>query len=304
MHLIVPFAGVLSEAGRHSLASLRLPPLAALLARMGAPERDAGDAFALSPPHERALARALGWAGGDGRLPLAARAAAADGIDPGDLAWALLTPVHQHVGTEQVSLADPTALRLDEAASREVFELVRPLFESEGFVLAWGAPLRWYAAHEALAEVPSASLDRVVGRNIDAWLPSHKSTRLIRRLQNEVQMLLHTHALNERREAAGQLTVNSFWYSGCGVAQPVTGAEPVVDDRLRESALQEDWPAWAAAWQALADGPVTQLLKDGPGSVLTLCGERDALRFAWQPRPWWQRLFARPVDTRAVLESL
>ena len=108
MHLLVPFAAPLSETGRQALAGLRLPGLRALLAgRRG--ERDEGDEYSLSPPHERALARAFGWGGADGQLPFAAEQARALGLDPGDLAFGLLTPVHWHVGTEQVSMADPQA---------------------------------------------------------------------------------------------------------------------------------------------------------------------------------------------------
>jgi hypothetical protein len=31
---------------------------------------------------------------------------------------------------------------------------VLPLFTSDGFLLRWGAPLRWYVAHESLAGLP------------------------------------------------------------------------------------------------------------------------------------------------------
>ena len=48
---------------------------------------------------------------------------------------------------------------------------MHPLFDSEGYVLTWGAPLRWYIAHESLSELPTASIDRVIGRNVDRWLP-------------------------------------------------------------------------------------------------------------------------------------
>ena len=81
MHLLIPFAAPLSAAGRQALAALALPRLRALLGRLTEVERDEGDEWGLSPPHERALARALGWQGASGQLPWAARLAAADGID-------------------------------------------------------------------------------------------------------------------------------------------------------------------------------------------------------------------------------
>ncbi len=140
--------------------------------------------------------------------------------------------MHWRVGADAIHLADPRSLELDEPASRTLFDAVRPLFESEGFALHWGAPLRWYASHADLAAMPTASLDRVVGRSIDRWLPAEPSARLVRRLQNEVQMLLYTHPVNIEREAAGALTVNSFWLSGCGVLQRDAKYDVQVDDRL------------------------------------------------------------------------
>jgi len=293
MHLLIPFAAPLSEAGRQALPTLSLPSLLALLARMLEVERDEADEWCLSPPHERALARALGLQGGAGLLPWAARQAAADGVDVGELPWGLLTPVHWHLGTDQVSLLDPERLLLDEAGSRALFESVLPLFTGEGFVLRWAAPQRWYAAHESLAALPTASLDRVIGRNVDGWLGSDPTARRIRRLQSEVQMVLYTHPLNAAREARGLLPVNSFWLSGCGVLQRSAAAPPSVDERLRGPALNDDWAAWARAWETLDEGPLSELLKraqQGQPVRLTLCGERGGVAFETAPRGWAQRL--------------
>jgi hypothetical protein len=301
MHLIVPFAAPLSDTGRQALQTLKLPRLEALLRGMAPLQHDEGDAFSFSPPHERALARALGLAGADGELPWGAWWAARDGVDTDDLAWGLLTPVHWEVGTDHIRLTDPAALALGDAESRTLFEAVQPLFESEGVALVYGAPQRWYAAHESLQELRTASPDRAVGRNIDAWLPQGPQARLMRRLQNEVQMLLYTHPLNEAREARGALPVNSFWLSGCGPHQPVHAAEPVVDERLRAPALAEDWAAWAEAWQAL-----DAELAARPPQSLALCGERSAVHYGTAARSWWQRLQGtlRGVSATAVLESL
>jgi hypothetical protein len=308
MHLIVPFAGPLSDAGRAALRTLALPKLAHLLSRAVQTGRDEGDEWSFTPPHERALARALGFAGGDGGLPWAAWLAAGDGVAVGDLAWGLVTPVHWHLGPDQVSLLDPASLMLDDVSSRALFEAVQGLFTSEGFAMHHGSAQRWYVAHESLAALRTASLDRVIGRNVDPWLHDQQAgataVRLLRRLQNEVQMLLYTHPINERREAQGLLPVNSFWLSGCGVAQTATGAAPTVDSRLRSPALADDWAAWAQAWQTLDDGPVAALAQD-PRMQLTLCGERSAVTLA-PGAGAWQRLrswASRPAPA-ALLETL
>jgi hypothetical protein len=318
MHLLIPFAAPLAEAGRAAAATLALPRLSRLLAGWAEVQRDTGDEWSFSPPHERAHALALGWQGASGCLPWAARAALADGV-PGvadaDLAWGLLTPAHWHLGTEQVSLLDPAELALDEAASRTLFDAVQGLFTSEGYALHWGAPLRWYAAHESLAELPTASLDRVIHRNVDAWLgdAADPALRRLRRLQNEVQMLLHGHPVNAEREARGLLPVNSFWLSGCGLAQPADPArEPRVDARLRTPALADDWPAWQAAWAAIDAEALPELqaaATRGEPARLTLCGERAWAAFEPTPRGLLQRVqswftFEPAARPATLLETL
>lgn len=311
MHLLIPFASVRADDDGHgAFAAPPLPRLASLLARLEPEPPDDGDEWSLTPPHERALARELGLAGADGQLPWAAHEAALDGLETGDLAWARLTPVHWQVGADRVTLADPDALGLDEAESRELMATLAPLFESDGLVLLWGAPLRWYAAHESFAEMACASLDRVIGRNLDRWLPEGPATRRIRRLQMEAQMLWHTHPVNDRREARGALPVNSFWVSGCGARQPARATASLrVAGELRPPALAGDAEAWRRAWSALDDGPVREALAraDRGGDVaLTLCGERRAQRFATQPRGAWSRLASRwrRVEVGPVLEAL
>ncbi len=313
MQLLIPFASTLAEGCVHTIGDLQLPALTRLLARLAPAERLGSDESSLTPPHERALAQALGWQAGDGCLPWAARLARQDGIaDVDGRAWGLLTPVHWTVSAEGVALVDPDALSLGAAESRALFDAVRDLFDDrEGWRLAYGAPLRWYASHDLLRELPCASIDRVIGRQVDAWMRPGPGLAFVRRLQSEVQMRLHDALVNTEREARGALAVNSFWLGGCGVAKPEPpGAIPVVDDRLRAAALAQDWAAWAEAWRALDGGLFAELLQResrGEAVAITLCGERFAQRF--EPAPGgglWGRLTRglRAPDVGSTLEAL
>ena len=298
-HWLIPFASSLSEPCQHALPHLdaegRLPNLRTLVARLSEVARSEGDEYALSMPHERVLAAALGWPVGadtDGRLPWAHWWAAQDGVslDAGT-AWALLTPGHWLMGREHFTLLDPQALGLDEATSQALLEALRPLFEDDGWQLRWGAPTRWYASHPTLDGLPTASLDRVVGRNPDLWLSAdpqdHAVTRALRRLQAEVQMALYQHPLNDRREAEGLPTVNSFWVSGCGKPPPgplLAGAAwpdgLTLCDDLRAGLLADDMPLWVDAWQRLDSTVLAELVRRldaGQPLRLTLCGERHAV---------------------------
>ena len=317
MHLVIPSASALSDAAVQALGTLSLPNLDRLLARW-APVDDAGtadlsssqdlDEYALSLPHERLLARLRGWPAQDGLLPFAAEAARADGFSPADgSGWGLLTPAHWHVGHDQVNLVDPATLDLDEPEARTLHATLAPLFEDLGWTWHWAGPMRWYVSHPSLAELPTAAIDRVIGRNVDLWLNDHPGVMLVRRLQSEVQMLLYVHPLNDAREARGAMSVNSFWLSGTGATQPPERALPadvVVDERLRAPLLGDDWSAWAEAWHALDGGPLRELADAPSAARLTLAGERHAR--TWQPagRPWWKRLLGGGAQSHAVLEAL
>ncbi len=296
MHLLIPFAAGDAPGCRQALSGLSLPNLERLLSRLPPGDTDTGDELSLSPPHERALARALGLPAADGMIPWAALEAArtppetsaeAEAGDPSAApAWGFVTPCHWMIGADHITLADPALLRLDEAGSRELLALLAPYCAADGIALRYAAPTRWLARGGVFRGLATASLDRVAGRNIDLWMPDAPQARPLRRLQSEMQMLLYTHPWTEARDAAGLPAVNSLWISGTGALpagwSPPPGPEPVVPDALRRPALQEDWAAWRDAWQRIDARDCAALLAEadaGRPAALTLCGDRSALAF-------------------------
>lgn len=309
MHLVIPYASAVDPQARAALAELRLDALDRALAFLQAAPPAGGDEYSLELPHERLLADLAGLPA-QTPAPLAAWALSQAGQAPGALAWARLTPLHCDVGSDQVTALDPDSLALDAAASQDFFEALAPLFPSdEGWTRLHLAPGRWFVAHEALAGLPSASLDRVIHRNVDAWLPE---PRLLRRLQMEAQMTLHGHALNAARESSGRRPVNSVWIWGCGAAaahQTLPGPLEV-DERLRPSWITGDWAAWAEAWRALDELRIRPLLPalEAGTATLSLAGERQALSLrplqrSWSRRLWQQLRPSRGLATR-LLEQL
>lgn len=298
-HLLIPYAGVQSPGGQQALASLELPNLERLLARLSPLESDIGDEESPSPPHERALARALGLPGGDGQLAWAAwqvqHGSLAAGV-PDNAAWAFITPCHWQVSTDHITLHDPAALGLDEAGSRALLAVIAPWFEQDGITLLYDQPTRWLAHGEVFAKLRSTSLERVLQRDVRAWLQSAEHHPLLRRLHSEMQMLLYTHPWNEAREAQRQPTVNAFWVHGAGqlaANTPVKQQAPHMPLTLRDAALREDWAAWASAWQQLDAGPVAELAAQaarGSAVQLTLCGESSAFSWHSAPRSLRQRI--------------
>ncbi|MDB5860078.1 MAG: hypothetical protein JWQ76_3767 [Ramlibacter sp.] len=312
VHLLVPFAGRPPGGQPAALRGLQLPNLQRLLARLQADGGDPGQATSLSMPHERVLARAYGLEPVDGLIPLAAWQAQQDG-SAGTEGWAFITPSHLRVGRDHVQMAPAQALQLDGDDSRAMLAAMQSYFAEDGITLTYQAPLRWLARGELFRTLPTASLDRVTGRTIDGWMPGGAAGRPLRRLQQEMQMLLYTLPLNDARQRGGLLPVNSFWASGSGALPAGFTPRPPVGLRqasaLRDSALLEDQGGWQAAWQQLDARECAQLLKEldaGRSVRLTLCGEANARSWVSGAASIRQRvgaLFSRPSPA-ALLEAL
>ena len=325
-HLVIPFAACAGPAWASTMKTLPVSSfqhLGKLLQGMKLVQTHTGDAHSLSPPHERVLADALGLpAAPDGLIPWAALAAGEAGLPPGK-AWAFVTPCHWAMGREHATLTDPAGLALTANEAHTLHAAMQPYFGTEGITLHTTTPGRWLAEGEVFRTLPTASLDRVLGRNVDAWLPGNTAAKqfsdgpplgklapsggsasreaksvgaVIRRLQNEMQMLLYTHPLNDTRSANRQRTVNSFWLSGSGALPASVAAQaapPTTPHTLAQTVFADDWAAYAAAWAALDAGEVAQLLarqKAGQTVRLTLCGDRHAQTFESTPTGVFSRI--------------
>ena len=330
-HLILPFAACSAEAWLPTVQALAPNDqrhLSALLQGMALIHTDTQEAESLSPPHERALAQALGLSSPgahDGLTPWAAQQAAQHlpaSAGQTDKAWAWITPCHWAMGHMHATLTDPAALALGEDESRALLAVMQPYFETDGITLHYLpalGPQRWLAEGELFRGQPTAALDRVLARNVDAWLPEGLQARPLRRLQNEIQMLLYTHPFNDAREVKRQLPVNSFWISGTGdlpsgfsglSGRALTDAAQISAPRsLAQAVFKEDWAAYAQAWATLDAGDIAQLLerqRAGETVRLTLCGERSAQTFESRRPGFMQRISAifSPVRVVEVLREL
>ncbi|RZI98844.1 MAG: hypothetical protein EOP39_26325 [Rubrivivax sp.] len=291
MHLMIPHASALDESARHAFSGLALPNLAGLLNRLSPVETWGSDEFSPQPPHHVALAALRGQA---------EPSAAAWAVDAGaELTWALMSPVHLAVGTDGVDVLPPAALRLSESDAARFAALLKELWPaSEGWQWRLLDATQWAIGHAtALDGLNAASIERAAGRPIEPWLPQ---SRVLRRWQNEAQMLMHEHPLNAEREARGEHAINSVWIGDIGRSNG-RPADVIVDARLTEPLLNGDLAAWAEAWQRLDAGPLAQ-----PLTSLTLCGERFARRFTAQPLSFIDKLKRRwqAPDVAAVMEAL
>lgn len=270
MDLIIPFAACLDQECQARLPSLALPQLRRFLQTSRLVRQDLGEELDFIPAHERVrgLSTQLQW-----------------------------TPCHWSVGIDHIVLDHPDCLQLDAPTSQQLLQAIEPLVQELGLALqayeptAWRAQSRW-----DLPSLPLASLDRVIGRSIEAWIAQTPAGKDLRRLQNEIQMLLYTHPINQAREAQGLPSVNSVWIS---YALEPLQTHQLWDDSLRAKALHGDWDAWVLAWQQL-DAKLPEL----GCNTLTLCGERHAYTYARIDAPSWMEQLRHMLPARAQVQSV
>lgn len=316
--LIIPFALAPAEHARDLLATLQAPSLAQLLSHSSNVRRDAFEPYAPLLPHEQ-------WLIGSRRenspeIAHAVMQLLGMTTEPGY--WFVLEPSHFHVARDHLVMTDRRQLALDIATSRTLFDAAYPLFEELGYALRYGDAGHWLLRADGWSDLRTCSPDAACGHNIDVWMPTGPGEREWRRLHNEVQMLWHTHAINEAREQRGERRINALWLWGgsagpdgqdvqqnaqpvglrelarCRLGHPPTPTPKEEDlrlmDALIEHALASDWSGWLAALAKLDASHFTPLLNqlkqgeiDGVGLVFT-----DSTRLhEWQVRRSSMRKF-------------
>ena len=290
LEIIVPFALPPAEHARDLLRELGLPALAQLLSRAKQGRNQQTDNFAPALPHEQ-------WLSGvaDNSPPLAKAAMQAMGIaEEGH--WFLLQPASLHIARDHLVLTDRRQLDLSDAESRALFELSLPFINESGFDMRYGDAGNWFLRADLWQGLRTSTPDAACGHNIDIWLPKGETgegERAWRKLLNELQMLWHTHTINEAREIRGARRINSAWLWGGShdekstadlallARQALNQPQKILElaspqtllDSLIAPALAGDWSSWLHEFSQLEQScfaPLLSALKESQIQSVTL----------------------------------
>lgn len=260
-HLIVPDLILPGEYSSEACAGLSLPALETFLGK-GDTRSAPAEGYEAWLCEVHGIQKQQDW-------PLAPVTQMADGGIVGDDYWLRADPVHLRVDRDRLVLADSSAFELSQAEANELTGTLNAHFIADGVVFYPFRPDRWYVRQALPPKLQTTSLCDAVGKNIDTLLPRGVDGRRFVGMCNEVQMLLSSHPLNEAREAAGDLAVNSVWFWGGGklpdaVRQPfsqVWASEHVayslgLASGAPTSALPESGIAWLALPACAGEGAV------------------------------------------------
>jgi len=98
----------------------------------------------------------------------------------------------------------------------ELAAAINTHFVDESWSLEVLTPHRWVLKLMLQPAITTTPLAQLREQMIGDKLPQGQDSRYWQRIQNEIQMLLFAHPLNEKREAQGKPPVNSLWLWGEG----------------------------------------------------------------------------------------
>jgi hypothetical protein len=266
LQLFLPYPLPFAVHEREALAGL--PALTKILSR--------GHASGLGArPWEAALLESFGVAR-QRDWPLAPLSWLGEGGEAVEGYWLYADPVHLRAERDALVLLDAHHFAIEPEPARVLVDTLNAHFAPDGLRFFAGNPTRWYVRVDRVPDIATSPLRSATGRSIDALLPHGSEALAWHRRVNEIQMLLHAHAVNDMRESTGQPTVNSVWFWGGGVLpaaaggclSSVWGDDPLARGLARAARLPcaalpegaDHWLAQAAAGEhvMLLDLPAAQ----------------------------------------------
>lgn len=143
----------------------------------------------------------------------------------------VVRPIHLHLGLDQLMLAPPAQLSVEDSEARLLADAANRWLADEDLYLSPERADAWaLRAHgsggpgssdiAALATLRTPSARTASGRNIGAWQPAGAAASRWRQLDTLIQMSWFEHPVNEARLAQGRLPVTGPWLEGrAGAAQ-------------------------------------------------------------------------------------
>jgi hypothetical protein len=205
VHLVIPDLFLPQQVAIEACAGLVLPALETLLARAQS-----------APLSAESLEEWLCGAFGVANQAIAPITLQADGLEPGEAYWLRADPVHLRLQRDQLILQADVPLTAEEAA--QLCSSLNAHFFADGLCFVAPHQQRWYLQLDATPDMSTRPLTQVAGRNVHAHLPQGADALRWHGVFNEIQMLLFEHAVNQAREARGELPINSVWLWGGGQA--------------------------------------------------------------------------------------
>jgi len=229
-------------------------------------------------------------------------------------------PVYLGVSGDAVTLDARAAADLTPDDARTLMAILNRHFAVDGLRVTEVSAQEWLLEGAVAIDATTTPPARAHGFSIENFLPQGPQARLLKRIGNEAQMLLHDTPVNLARQARGQAPINAVWLWGAS-AQAMQSNESMVTPAngdattsvkgnsrtprsltLYSSAAHVRALARAAGATAMALPESAQLLENR-ASTGALAFDLDARLFDAQSfLPWLEAHWIEPLRQRAILQ--
>ncbi len=127
--------------------------------------------------------------------------------------WLFASPVHMQLGRESYFLTSPTPLLAPRADAESIMLSLNQHFAGFGFHFYLQNDV-WFLGLDADPKITTTPIEKVINQDVAPYLPQGEGSLAWAKFQNEIQMLLFSHAVNEARESQGLPAINSLWFYG------------------------------------------------------------------------------------------
>ena len=140
-----------------------------------------------------------------------------DGGEPGEAWWLCAEPCHMRVNLDHLVPTDATLFDVTRAEAEALVASLNRHFDAAGLAFFPLQPERWYLRSAAPLDGAEPPLAAARGQRLER--PAGRGNARFNALANEIQMVLHEHAMNDAREARGVPPINAVWLWGGGRLQ-------------------------------------------------------------------------------------
>ncbi len=149
------------------------------------------------------------------KIPNAALAWQQAGNKTGSAYWLFAAPVHLVLQRDSFSLAEPTPLPLEKDEIDALTSAFNQHFKQDNMQFFWHENT-WFLSLQHNPRIETTVPERAINKDIAIFLPTGEGAIKWATFQNELQMLLFEHPINQAREAKRLPAINSIWCYGGG----------------------------------------------------------------------------------------
>ena len=125
-------------------------------------------------------------------------------------------PIYLKADRDSAKLIPGHVLNLDSKEADELLAAINAFVKEDGLSFFRDDTDQWFVSGKSASDLESYPPSFLANRNTSAFMPEGPDSPYWRRLMTELQMLLHTHPVNQAREQNGLTPVNSVWFWGGG----------------------------------------------------------------------------------------